>query len=250
MCTVAVLPRLGGGYLLGHNRDESVARGRGIPPERFSGGERAFLAPRDPDGGGTWISVNDAGVSLCLLNATEVDPTRLPGEPRSRGLVAWDAADLSSIASIADRLSHASATLEHVRAFHLVVAEPGAEGHPPRVGRLRWDGIRAVWDHHDGPWLFASSSKDQSGVERERGASWRRYLAGAVHRDRDSLCAWLARHEPEMGPLAVCMHRPDARTVSRTLIEVSAEAAEMAYLDGAPCEAFVERRIRLRLRLG
>ena len=42
-------------------------------------------------------------------------------------------------------------------------------------------------------------------------------------------------HEPVRGPLSVCMHRDGAGTVSRTLVEVTPEAAAMRYLAGPPC---------------
>ena len=63
------------------------------------------------------------------------------------------------------------------------------------------------------------------------------------------LARWLTSHEPERGPLSVCMHRPEARTVSRTLVEVAGDSAAMRYLDGSPCEpAAPEVRRTLRLR--
>lgn len=245
MCTVGFLPSPDGGYLLGHNRDESVARSRGVPPQVRSRDGRRFLAPTDPDSGGSWIGVNEAGLTLCLLNAAERDASRLPASPRSRGLVLWEALDLESIAAVTERIAHASALLEEVRAFHLVVAEKAASGGHARVGRLRWDGVRSSWDSHEGACLFVSSSLDPDGVERVRGASWRGFLAEGGPRDL-ALDRWLRNHDPERGPLSVCMHRPDARTVSRTLIEVSRDLIEMRYLDGSPCEP-TAAEIRARL---
>ena len=248
MCTVAFLAEATGGYLLGHNRDESRSRSRGLPPTRLWAGDRTVLAPRDPDGGGVWIGVNDAGVTLCLLNAAEADASRLPPAPKSRGLVQAEALHLDSIQTAVEHLARTRAVLDGVRAFHLVVVEPGTRGRPPRVGRFRWDGLRARWDHPVGPSsLFVSSSLDQAAAERERFASWDRLLARERSPDRDRLARWLASHEPERGPLSVCMHRPEARTVSRTLVRVSGATAEMAYVDGPPCRGVRETVRRLPL---
>ncbi len=250
MCTVAFFAEAPGGYLLGHNRDESRSRSRGLAPTRLIRGDRAVLAPRDPDGGGAWIGVNDAGVTLCLLNAPEADPSRLPPDPESRGVVLWEALHLDSIEAAVDHLARARAALDDVRAFHLAVAEPQASGRLPRVGRFRWDGLHAQWDLHEGPSLFVSSSRDQADAERERGACWARLLGETGRADRDALARWLASHEPKRGPLSVCMHRPEAHTVSRTLVRVSGTMAEMAYVDGPPCEGGRENVQRLPLRLG
>ena len=71
MCTVVFVPRADGGYLLGHNRDESRSRGRATPPTLHVLGRRRALAPGDPDAGGTWLGVDSEGRSVCILNAAE-----------------------------------------------------------------------------------------------------------------------------------------------------------------------------------
>jgi len=235
MCTVAFIPSPTGGYLLGHNRDESRQRPRGLPPRRLTRGGRAFLAPRDPDGGGSWIGVNDAGLTLCLLNAAEGNPSRLVPNPRSRGRVLWEMFHLDDTRTVGEHLATDDKQLDDVRAFHLVAIEPGKSGRHALAVRFRWDGEKLYHDEHDGPGLFVSSSLDPSGVARGRSEAWRMLITRVPNPDRDTLGAWLASHEPERGPFSICMHRPDARTVSRTLVNVDSQKIELAYLDDAPC---------------
>jgi hypothetical protein len=229
MCTVAFVPLPGGGYLLGHNRDERRGRAPGQPPSLLELPGCRALAPRDPEAGGTWIALNGAGVTVCVLNAAERRPERLPGTPRSRGLLVRDLACAPSLAAARARLERAADVLAVTRAFHLVVAEPGA-----RVGRFRWDGVEKAWEQGDAPALFVSSLLQPVEVERERSAGWRARMAGGPL-DRDALAAFLSGHEPERGPRSVCMHREDAGTVSRTLVEVTAEGSAMRYQPGPPC---------------
>lgn len=254
MCTVAFLPLDGGGYLLGHNRDESVRRPRGLPPELRREKGRAFLAPRDPEGNGSWIGANDSGVTLCILNAAETDPSRLPASPVSRGLVLWRLLHLDSIEAAEENLDGMRNLLDEVRAFHLVVAARGGRDRHPRgslplAGWFRWNGSALTRGVQEGPALFVSSGFDQERAERERGGQWREFLAGlqegapAGGRGKDSparialvLGRWLASHTPSRGALSVCMHRSDARTVSRTLVVVDGDRAELHYHDGPPCE--------------
>ena len=235
MCTVALVPWRGQGYLLGHNRDEILTRARGIPPSRREHRGRIVLAPHDPEGGGTWIAVNDAGLTLCLLNGAETNPARLPASPRSRGLLLQEMLQADSIPAVVSGLQAVLPRLGEFRAFHLLIVEAGRASGRARVLRMQWDGVMPAWSEHEGACLFVSSSLDPAGVERERGASWRALLAREGVPDPTTMARWLASHDPRPGPLTVCMHRPLAGTVSRTIVSVGAEGTEMRYHDGPPC---------------
>ncbi|HEX5041768.1 MAG TPA: NRDE family protein [Candidatus Polarisedimenticolaceae bacterium] len=246
MCTVAFVPLSTGGYLLGHNRDERPTRRAGEAPRLLEGARCRAIAPRDPDAGGTWIALNEAGVTVCVLNAAEASPARLPSKPRSRGLLVRDLACVRGIDDARVWLEEAREVLDWTRAFHLVAVEPGSRTGRARVARFRWDGLEADWENGDGPTLFVSSLLQPTEVERERSARWRtRAEAGPI--DAGGLAAFLAGHEPVRGPLSVCMHRDQAGTVSRTLVEVTRSTAVMRYLPGPPCQAGTEVEARLPL---
>ncbi len=250
MCTVALLATPGGGYLLGHNRDESRARGRAAAPTERRVDGRRYLAPTDADAGGTWITVNDAGVSVCVLNAADLDPGRLPAVPESRGRLALDLAGCGRPADARAIVEQSLERLRRVRAFHVVIVGPGDAGDAIVAERVRWDGRTVNAGRVRPPGLFVSALLDQTGAERERGRSWRRFLERPDAATPDALGAWLGNHDPEPGMLSTCVHRPDARTVSRTLVRVPPSGPiEVRYLDGPPCEAgSVESRHRLQRR--
>src|ERR1041385_5500183 len=84
MCTVTFVPRKSG-YCLAMNRDEKLTRPRGLPPMLRIVNHRHVISPSEP-GGGTWIALNDFGVSLALINWYSV-PTRVENSPISRGEV-------------------------------------------------------------------------------------------------------------------------------------------------------------------
>jgi hypothetical protein len=235
MCTVAFVPLEGGGYLLGHNRDERPVRARGEPPRQMANAACRALAPRDPEAGGTWIAVNEAGITVCVLNAADRSPDRVPALPRSRGLAVQYLVCAASVEETRRHLASAQDVLARTRAFHMVAVEPGwRAGGTARVGRFRWDGMDASWETGVAPAIFVSSLLYPIEVERERTARWRARL-GQGSLDREALAAFLSAHEPERGPLSVCMHRDDAGTVSRTLVEVTRQAAVMRYRPGPPC---------------
>lgn len=231
MCTVAFVPLPGGGYLLGHNRDERTARGRGaVPTEGVSSGLR-FLAPRDPDAGGTWIVANEAGLTVCVLNALETDGRLLPESPRSRGLLVAEAAGCRGLEEVRRRVERAA--LAATRAFRLVAAEDGA-------GLLScvWDGATLAWERAASATLYVSSTLGAFGAPAARRAAWEALRERAGDPDEPALAAWLAGHEPERGPASVCMHREDGGTVSRTVVRVDRSHVAMTYTDGPPCAPF------------
>ena len=230
MCTVAFVPLPGGGYLLGHNRDERRARGRGAFPTVVAAAGGAALAPRDPDAGGTWIVANAAGVTVCVLNALERDGRELPETPRSRGLLVAAAAGCADLGRVRALLEGSGTQLAATRAFRLVAAGDG-------VGLVScvWDGAELRWERSRGTALFVSSTLGAFGAPAARRASWALLRRSVGDPDEAALSAWLASHEPERGPASVCMHRDDGGTVSRTVVRVDRDRVAMTYTDGPPC---------------
>lgn len=248
MCTVSLLA-VDGGYLLAANRDEHVTRGVARPPERATAGATHFVAPRDADAGGTWIAVDRAGRSLCLLNGDRPAAGYLvPDGVRSRGVLMIELLADPRPAAVAESLrERASRGKLDVRPFKLVAAAPAADG---------VEAIRADFDGHSltvasvaAPHLETSNGFDPAGAARARGESFRRLLErlpAAQARGADSLrselLAWHASHAPGVpgedrgGVLSVCVHRPEVRTVSVTLIEVRRGRIVMRYQPGSPCE--------------
>src|SRR5215471_11711513 len=66
MCTVSFVPKSQGFYLA-MNRDEKLDRFAAVAPKIVDLANRRAIFPREPTGG-TWISANDAGVCLALIN--------------------------------------------------------------------------------------------------------------------------------------------------------------------------------------
>lgn len=194
-----------------------------------------MLAPGDPDGGGTWLGLDAAGRAVCILNAAEPEGRALPERPRSRGLVVRDVLARGLDAALAESLAD-------VRAFEILVAELGTDDAEARFTSARWDGRSLFRERRAGLVVRVSSTLDPVGASREREASWRRRFADRAPASADELASWLASHEPERGTRSVCMHRDDAGTVSRSVVEVRPGWAVLEYTDGPPCETSSPRR--------
>jgi Transport and Golgi organisation 2 len=228
VCTLSWLGETDG-YALYFNRDERLTRAPALPPTRGELDGVAYLAPTDGDFGGTWIGVNEYGVTIALLNrytesAADPGPNRV-----SRGLLVRSLLDARTAGRAIDRLAPAS--LAPYQPFTLAAVDPGRE-----VLLTDWTGTLLLRSLVETSGLVRTSSgRDQAEAERVRSAAWRAMLGdGPVTRDR--LDRFHRSHDPERGAFSVCMHRPEAATRGYTVITVDTHRVQLAHVDGAPCE--------------
>ncbi|WP_375748586.1 NRDE family protein [Vibrio sp. HN007] len=228
MCTASWLLEEDG-FQLFFNRDEQVGRVLATPPNQFvdENGTR-FLMPVDPQGGGSWIAVNEYGLAVCLLNYYQ---GQLPsGELISRGQLIKGFARYKD----GEELIRDFATLDYTNyaPFTFVVFDSELNLNSGHVKALRWDG-ESLCEFLAKPPLI-SSAVDAETVHHVRSELFHRYQSQG-----DSLESRLAfhhSHHPEQGHLSPCMHREDAHTVSFTLIKVTTDKVSISYQEGAPCQ--------------
>jgi len=227
MCTVSFLPKFSGFYLA-MNRDEKRDRFTALAPtvSEFEGHRAVF--PREPTGG-TWISANDAGVCLALINWHRIK--RKPKKATlSRGFVISELAGKLTPDEIAAAVK--KLPLRKLRPFRLIAIAPAES----RVIEWSWNLDRLSKRKH--PWKsrhWFSSSFDEAMAEAERKRVCWVQPDESANRDLRCLRRLHRSHEPEPGPFSICMHRPDAATVSYTEVAVSGQSIVMRYKDGPPC---------------
>ena len=228
MCTVTFFPR-GRGYALGMNRDEKTTRPQALPPKASLVDGRSILYPSEP-GGGTWIAVNDSGVTLALINWYSI-PKQLSQNTVSRGDVITTAATAESPGQVTAALDNLP--LVRINPFRLIGIFPTGN----KIIEWRWD-LTAL-AHVDHPWQpqqWISSGFDEPTAQRIRSQT---FHAARRQKSVDTL-PWLRRlhrsHSPIPGPFSTCMHRIDATTVSYTEIVVTSQSATMRYRSGPPCK--------------
>jgi len=240
MCTLTAIvhpDRAARGIRILFNRDEQRARATSLPLQVTRAGTYHALYPVDPPSGGTWIGVNSAGLSGALLNMTGaarfVDADCVM-PIRSRGEI------LPHILSTAGTLSEAAHEAQQFDAtslapfrlwlcdgqHHLTIASDGrkVKVFPPHAtpGRL------------DRPFMLTSSGLGDALVTPHRTAAFKSTLR---HTPDVVLAQWqfhasidpLAAHPRQLllNHQSVLMSRNDARTVSRTIIDVFGEHAFM-----------------------
>jgi hypothetical protein len=187
-----------------------------------------FIAPIDGDHGGSWIGVNQFGLSLCLLNRYQDGEQSATGSKKSRGLLLAELMDSPSRAEVLD--SVLAKDLLRFKPFTLVALEP-----QKKALLVHWTGRECVSDlDGEGAMPLTSSSYDPVGAGESRQHCFER-LVSSPGKTAEHLFRFHASHEPGRGPYSPCMHRDDARTVSFSWITVAAEKIELCYHPESPC---------------
>lgn len=218
MCTLSWLPEREG-YSLWFNRDELHTRAAELAPGEFRTiGGSAWLAPTDPDSGGTWLMVNQHGVTVALLNdyASAWTPPA-DGARASRGRLAPLAAEARTAREAIEALH--GLELQATPPLDLVALD-AAGG----VSRLQWNGRRRTisFDAQVAAPLTSSSFEPA----RVQAVRRRAFPRGA---DPVAITAYHHSHDTEAGAESVNMSRADAATRSISRIQVGAEWVVFDY---------------------
>jgi hypothetical protein len=245
MCTITAVPKSGLAappwsadpvvMRLVCNRDERLTRPGALAPVLHVLDGRRVIMPTDPESGGTWIAANECGLTFALLNANSTySGARLPAsgdDPSatgiSRGGLIPRLAGAGSTSEALARMLDAHA--ERYRPFRLLVLDASQL----LECWVEQERLRYRRAYLQGPLMRTSSSLGDAAVEGPRRTLFRRFFRGAPRaaaaQDAFHDHQWLGRED-----ISVRMQRDGARTVSRTIVEVSASFATMIYRADAP----------------
>lgn len=227
MCTMTWFVKTDG-YELFFNRDESVLRRHADLPSTQCHNGVQYISPTDTDAGGTWITVNHHGITVCLLNHYQFEQLESYKDWISRGEIVRQFADTSDIGLAEKHFS--SLLLNDYRAFRMFIINPQGEN------------ILCVWDGHSlRIERNVSTPKSSSSIDAKHVKSLRRELFSdfdlPTSQNSQDYLQFHASHLPSKSKESVCMHRPEATTVSMSHVNVTQSKIEFCYADGPPCEA-------------
>jgi len=202
-----------------------------------------YLAPIDPQGGGSWITVNEWGVAVALLNRYDV-PVDQSKKYESRGRLVVGMAGHRSAAEVADAVPEAG--LDRFPPFVLLTLDRHGPAHI-----VDWDGQTARrGDASNARMPLVSSGYRQLEVEEHR----RRLLAAMTPLTPDEGGEWLWRFHcaGEDGPDSYSPHmsHPLAWTVSFSWVTVTQDEVVFRYLPEPPRSSVRDEMMVLRMRAG
>lgn len=216
-------------YEVFFNRDEQRSRIKAIPPSYDKNTHSIY--PLDPQGGGTWMSVNRSGLTLCLMNNYQAQADSYSTYPRkSRGQIILDLTKNSNLQDIETQLKKMD--LNSYAPFLLCIFTQtliSQEDGPPV---FIWNGHNLEQNIQSQPLVSSSVSIEE--VTDKRRALFKDLVLGA-NATTETHLNYHRSHHPTKGKLSVCMHRSDAATQSLGHIEVG-ENIRFSYHDGSPCK--------------
>lgn len=227
MCTVSWIHE-GSGYQVLCNRDELDSRLPGVAPRELTCDGVRYLAPLDGNFGGSWVAVNEFGITLALLNR----PGSGAHATRSRGLLVRELMGAQSLEELEETMT--GRRLAAFAGFSMVALEPA------RTAVLfEWDGrqLTTSWNAEQ-QMPLTSSSFDPAGVEFRRREEFGVRAQTAARLDAELLFEFHRSHGlhgDRPSAYTTCMHRSGAQTVSFTWVEVAASQVRMFYSPEPPC---------------
>lgn len=228
MCTLTVVTR-NDTYLMAMNRDEKIARGTGFPPEIHEFDGTRAIYPSDGDGG-TWFATNEYGIAFALLNWNDVARHGIDAKTWSRGRVIPALIDSRSLSDLHEVFGVSN--FKGMMPFRLVGVFPSEQ----QIWEWRWDSKQLEFQAHmwESRHWFSSSLSDAR-AEGVRGA-----VCGTAQHESDAgSVSWLRRlhasHAGDPGPLSLCVHREDVKTLSYSELMVTPEYVQMGHFRGSPC---------------
>ena len=195
------------------NRDELKTRSRAEPPRVHQTLEGTrYLAPTDPDAGGTWMLVNEHGLVICILNRWHEET----GEKfhKSRGIVVTKLADCKSLASINEVLS---IECPGAKPFDLIAFYKG------ELAGFTWTGDTLEPFQPEMP--LTSSSFRFKEVKAARVKAFQHSADLESYQNPQTLPS---------SAFTVRMNRPDAQTWSRSQLRITENEVKWDYWEEFP----------------
>lgn len=208
------------------NRDELKTRAIAVPPSLFRTEEGVeVLAARDPDEGGSWLSVNEFGLVVAILNAYPPNALAVWSPRRSRGLLVKDLSNCRNLIEVSTALHEEN--LEYYRpftllAFQLDFPEPlWAEWANPQ-----FDLRRQAGDYMP---ITGSSYATREVIQARKQRYQEMLEKHSGNADAEMLRSFHHDTHAQDSAYAVLMDRPDAQTVSYTEIRLEPKRARYRY---------------------
>lgn len=202
MCTVT-WTYSNGGYELFFNRDELRSRGLATQPTIGERNGIRFIAPIDSDAGGTWLDVNQYGITLGILNYySQKSSAKHSGTFVSRGLLLLSLLDCRSRIEVDERLREID--LKQYRPFVILLLEAQKQ-----AVTFTWDRTTTqVRTAENVTCPLSTSGFMTEVVVKHRAQAFHRMLKSAKserHIDGEFLRAFHASHDPQKGAYSVCL---------------------------------------------
>lgn len=223
MCTVTFIPLKKEGFIITSNRDEKTSRAHAVFPFIKHFKDYDLMFPSDPQGGGTWIAMDNHKRTVCLLNGGYQPHQFMPPYRHSRGIVVLDFFKFNNVPQFVETYN-----LEQIEPFTLVIVQDG------KLFEFRWDGEKKYFSEHsfEIPRIWSSVTLYNSDIIRKREFWFNNWLLDKADYDQDMIIDFHTFAGEGDAATDVLMEREDLlRTVSITSVLNITDKALMKYFD-------------------
>lgn len=232
MCTLSWLINKNG-YQIFCNRDELRTREIAQPVKQFVFHDVSVLMPVDPQSEGSWVSTNEFGLSLSLLNFYQGEVLINP--VISRGQLLRSLSHLSSL----EELDKEFAKEDFLKFAPFRLIAFAQKDDKTQIRGYLWDGEE--YSHFTPMSPLTSSAVDFENVSQARNLSYKKHI---LEEGAHEFKCFHVGHE-SFSHRGVCMHRDDAETVSFSHIQVNEKKIIFSYQPGAPCKKKESKSLHL-----
>ena len=220
--------------LICFNRDEQKTRTIAEPPKIFLESSAQVIMPVDPDGGGTWISVNQFGLFLGLLNFYEADVVNNSQQNSShdyisRGLLVRQLSASKNLSEL--EIDFSQQNFQRYRPFKLLVISSQEKK------LFVWNGTE-LSSESLAKFICSSSFQSKSVLQ---------YRHQQFDQAENDLFKLHSAHPDRRDAHSICMHRDDAQTVSLSMVKINKSEISFQYWNGAPCSCQPSQTISLAI---
>lgn len=231
MCTVTYYPT-GDGYMLFFNRDESRARPLCKSPRKTNSGKIEVIYPTDTASHGTWLAVNQIGITLCQLNALDYRNRYNTHGEKSRARIVKKLLSCHSEEDI--RTTFNLLNVNHYSGFELIAIIPRPD-REPKILHWIWNGkILQSYHNHSGPQLWSTSPLPLDEIKVYRKNLWTELQVKNPVITWDVLKSFHCNEGEKPTERSLAMKSDSIKTINISGILVSPDTVKFEYLDGSP----------------
>ena len=181
--------------------------------------------PIDPDGEGSWLSINDSAIVFALLNFYEKEKpiTDAADNFISRGQIIKSLAFCQNEQAILSAVNKLE--LNRFQAFKLLIFSSS------NYQQLIWDSEQFQQSKKQP--LVTSSGFETSKIIHEKHSDF----ADVAIKNVQQQLSLHRSHQPDKGPYSICLHHDYAKTVSLSHLKITSDRVYYDYWDGSPCAA-------------
>jgi uncharacterized protein with NRDE domain len=211
MCTVVFIPD-NGKFYIASLRDEHPNRKTASLPVLKVADHQKYIAPIDPQGGGTWVGINEGGSVIVLLNGGFVNHIKQDQYAKSRGQIVTE---LLSKDHPFD--SWENIELTNIEPFTLILWSASVLKH------VVWDGKTKYTTNIDPTkaHIWSSSTLYNVSDKLVRQEAFNEWITSPINKNRSSLLDFFKETVHPEGPIFIKKEK-ELKTLSYTFIEIDA----------------------------